>query len=54
MVAKSSVSASRINTNWFGISWILRKLFWNAKNAKKEKKVFIDYDSIKKEFNLED
>ena len=38
VVAKSSVSASRINTNWFGISWILRKLFWNAKNAKKEKK----------------
>ena len=36
MAVKSSVSANHINTNWFGISWIPRKLFWNARNVKKK------------------
>jgi hypothetical protein len=38
MAAKSNVFANRINTNWFGIGEILRKLFWNARNAAKENK----------------
>nr|DAM59224.1 MAG TPA: zinc-ribbon containing domain protein [Caudoviricetes sp.] len=38
MVARLNVSANRINTNWFGIIWILRKLFWNARNVVKENK----------------
>ena len=41
MDAKSSASASRINTNWFGIGGIPRKLFWNARNAVKESKYLL-------------